>query len=120
VNNRIFSILFISCLCSQLIVAIISVLLYSKIPHIDDLYNALYNNSRPEKPESTFIFLFGFLFASIALSALAARDFIEHFLFGKAAPLHVRPAPLFGAIAFMTLDLFRLTGTYGFYGVSLY
>lgn len=42
--------------------------LIGQIPHIDDLYNTVYNNSRPERPENATLFLFIFPSFCVALS----------------------------------------------------
>lgn len=34
--------------------------IYFHIPHSPDLYNDIYGNYRPNKPENTFLFIFGF------------------------------------------------------------
>jgi hypothetical protein len=52
-------------------------LIYAKAPHIDDLYNVIYNGQRPAKPETSFIFIFGFPLMAVAASGLLLFQFFH-------------------------------------------
>ena len=65
-------------------------LIYAKAPHIDDLYNAIYNGQRPAKPETSFIFIFGFPLMAVAVSGLLLFQFFRR----QAQPANTREAAL--------------------------
>jgi hypothetical protein len=52
-------------------------LIYAKAPHIDDLYNVIYNGQRPAKPETSFVFIFGFPLMAVAISGLLLFQFFH-------------------------------------------
>jgi hypothetical protein len=94
--------------------------LYLNIPHVDDLYNLVYEGSRPKKPEDTATFLFIF---PMFLLVSCIFGWANIALKGTGATEVKLPSALFGTLVlliFIVIALYRLRVVAKHYGLCQY
>ena len=86
-----------------------------QIPHVDDLYNAIYENSRPKRPESAAVFLFVFPAFCAALSVTIPIGTLLSFKRSVSQLALKVNFAVFLFVVFATVSVFRIITVYRYF-----